>query len=357
MSGPLHRVIVWGPGQAGAPAIRGIVEHPELQLVGVRAYSADKDGRDAGELCGLGELGIRATRDADALLALDADVVSYTPREFSAEGDIRLQEIVEEIGRILESGKNVITPLTPFIRLPNLFIDQAATDRLQAACETGQTTLCSTGIAPGFMDDYLVLALTSMSRKVETVYVSEILDLSSYESFYLGALGFGLGPEEFEKHSQPMFLEYLWGGAIELVAEALKLKIDELQPTFETSLAEFAFDTVGMHIEVGTVAAVHMSLQGIVDGKWRISVGGYYRMRPDIAPDWPQPPMQGGYRIRIRGVPNMVAEVGLGSLETTGMNDGYLATAMRLVNSIPAVCAASPGISTSLDTPLVVGRG
>ena len=63
----------------GRAAIAGVVAHPELELVGCWVHSPDKAGRDVGELCGLGPIGVRATYDVEALLALDADCVIYSP--------------------------------------------------------------------------------------------------------------------------------------------------------------------------------------------------------------------------------------------------------------------------------------
>ena len=96
-----YRVIQWATGNVGKQAVLGVLAHPELELAGCWVHGEDKDGRDVGEICGVGETGVAATRDVEALLASEADCVIYTP----------LLADPDEVRRIVESGKNVVTPL------------------------------------------------------------------------------------------------------------------------------------------------------------------------------------------------------------------------------------------------------
>src|SRR5262245_66316549 len=96
-----YRVIQWATGNVGRAAVEGIVAHPELELVGAWVHSAYKAGRDVGEICGLGRVGVVASDDEASVLALDADCVLYSP----------LLPDTAQVVRILESGKNVVTPL------------------------------------------------------------------------------------------------------------------------------------------------------------------------------------------------------------------------------------------------------
>src|SRR5215831_3361183 len=129
-----YRVIQWSTGNVGKLALRGIINHPELELVGLWVHGADKVGRDAGELCGIAPVGVKATNDTDALLALDADCVSYT-----ATGDLRPAEAVDDMCRILASGKNVVaTSVVPLVYPPAA--DPSIVARLEAACRAGGTS-------------------------------------------------------------------------------------------------------------------------------------------------------------------------------------------------------------------------
>ena len=94
------KVVQWATGGVGVAAIKGVLEHPDLELVGCRVYSEAKDGKDVGELIGTGPLGVTATSSVDEILALDADAVIYAP----------LIANPDEVAALLRSGKNVVTP-------------------------------------------------------------------------------------------------------------------------------------------------------------------------------------------------------------------------------------------------------
>src|SRR5262245_54400906 len=93
------RVVQWTTGNVGRQSVAAIANNPRLKLVGCYAWSADKVGRDVGELCGLPSLGVSATHDVDALLALRPDCIVYNP----------MWPSIDELVRILQSGVNVVT--------------------------------------------------------------------------------------------------------------------------------------------------------------------------------------------------------------------------------------------------------
>ena len=129
-----YRVVQWSTGNVGKLALHGIISHPDLELVGLWVHSPDKVGRDAGELVGLPATGVKATNDVDALLALEPDCVSYT-----ATGDMRPSEAIDDMCRILASGANVVaTSVVPLVFPPAA--DESVVARLQEACEQGGTT-------------------------------------------------------------------------------------------------------------------------------------------------------------------------------------------------------------------------
>ncbi len=141
-----YRVIQWATGNVGRAAIEGVVNHPDLELVGAYVYSDQKAGRDVGEVCGLGPLGVTATNDVEEILALDADCVVYSPMLASPP----------EVVRLLESGKNVVTPVGwvyPF-RTHDL-------TAIEAACRQGDASLHGTGINPGGITEQLPLVLSA----------------------------------------------------------------------------------------------------------------------------------------------------------------------------------------------------
>src|SRR5688572_26739271 len=170
-----YRVIQWSTGHVGMLSLRCIIEHPDLELVGLWVHSEDKAGRDAGDLCGAGPTGVLATNDVDALLALDADAVMYT-----ATGDLRPDDAVADMARILRSGKDVLsTSVVSLVYPPHAEPKHVA--ELEAACAEGGTTCFTSGIDPGFANDILPLTLTGMCARVDQVRVQEILNYETYD--------------------------------------------------------------------------------------------------------------------------------------------------------------------------------
>ena len=133
-------MILWGPGQVGIAALRALIAHPGLELVGVVVHAEAKDGKDAGDLCGMPETGVFASRDIDASLALEADVVAYF-----ASGDYRYPEAAQDIARCLRAGKNVVcTSLVPMCYPPAA--DQETVDLLRRRARRGAPA-CSTAVS------------------------------------------------------------------------------------------------------------------------------------------------------------------------------------------------------------------
>ena len=126
-----YRVIQWSSGNVGAFALRSIIGHPELELAGLWVHSEKKAGRDAGELCGLEPVGVVASCDADALIAMDADCVVYT-----ATADLRPMDAVDDICRILRSGKNLVSSSVVGLGHPTS-LSPEITEKLETAGAAG----------------------------------------------------------------------------------------------------------------------------------------------------------------------------------------------------------------------------
>lgn len=338
MNKPKYRVIQWGTGRVGMPTLRGILERPDFELVGLYVSSAAKEGRDAGEICGAPKRsGVLATRNREALIAMPADCVCYTSTDVG-----RVPQVIDDLCALLESGKNVVNTSITLLVHPREY-DQVTVQRLQQACERGQSTLYTTGIHPGVFSDAMLDALTSMSQQIDSITALEMLDCSSYDAPVLSALGFGWTPEDDAKRFDPQILHYYWGPIVKFMAEAYNVKIDEIRHFRESAVAETSFETSGgQSIKPGQIAGLHYGLQGMVGGKPRLVAENYERLRPEIAPHWPQPPGHGGYRIIIKGVPDMQLDLAFGGADP--LTDALIGTGMRAAHSIPAVCAAKPGI-------------
>jgi 4-hydroxy-tetrahydrodipicolinate reductase len=348
-----HRVIQWGTGNVGIRSLRAIIGHPDLELVGLWVHSDNKVGVDAGELCGLPPVGVAATNDADALLALDADCVAYM-----ATADLRPGEAVEDLSRILASGKNVVsTSVVPLIH-PKTG-EKAWVDTLEKACAEGGTSCWTSGIDPGFGNDLIPIALLSACQEVRSVRVMEILNYDTYDqaTVLFETMGFGQALDATPLLLFPGALTLAWGGVVGEIAEALGVEVDEIKEVSERQPAPERFSIPAGTVEKGTTAALRFEVQGIIDGRPAIVVEHVTRLRDDLAPEWPQPVAGGCYRILIDGYPSIQADVQLAGADGDHNDAGLVATAARVLNGIPAVVDAPPGLLSALDIPVAACRG
>ena len=344
-----YRVVQWSTGNVGRYALRGIINHPELELLGLWVHSADKAGRDAGELAGVDPVGVAASNDVEEILALKPDCVCYT-----ATADQRPFEALEDLAKILAAGINVVSSSMVMLVYPHN-ADESFVGPLIKACEQGNSSFFTSGIDPGFANDLIPLALASASERVDSIRVMEILNYDTYDqaTVLFDTMGFAHPEDHIPMLLQPGILGFAWGGTLRALAAGLGLELDGIEEHYERVIADETFEVPSGTVEKGTVAGLRFEVRGMVDGQARVIVEHVTRLRDDIAPDWPQPAGGGCYRIVIEGEPRMVTDVQLmGEHDGDHNTGGLVATAMRLVNAIPAVCDADPGLLSVLDIPL-----
>lgn len=351
------RVVVWSTGTIGRHAIAGIDAHPDLELVGVWVSNPDKHGRDAGELAGLGrELGVRATTDRDELVALAPDAVVH-----AAMTDDRPFEAIEDLLWMLEQGLDVVSSGPVLLQWPAEILPPDMIERIAEAGRRGDASLYVNGIDPGFANDVLPLVLSSLSQRIHLVRVSEIADYSTYyQPVVMGDLfGFGRPMEEVGMLWQPGILSMAWGSVVRQIAAGLDVTLDEpLTEEVDRRAAEVDTPSVSGDVAAGTMGAVRFRVVGKVDGVERVVLEHVTRTAPDQVPEWPTPPEDDGcYRVEILGEPVLKLDLTHHGEHGDHNVSGMITTAQRLVNSLPAVCAAAPGLVTALDLPLVTGRG
>jgi hypothetical protein len=343
-----YRVIQWATGGVGKAAIQGIVSHPELDLVGVWVHSAKKVGMDAGEIVGRGPLGVTATNDVDALLALDADCVMYAP--VVADKKVLI--------RILESGKNVVTPLNWFYRGDRDWSD------LEAACRKGGVTLHGTGIHPGGVTERFPLIVSGLAREVTFVRAEEWSDIRSYGApLVVGqVMMFGRTPEEAKGSPMVRMLGDGFRQSIDMLADALGFDLDsDKRTTHEVSVSPAPVESPIGVIAPGRVTAQRFTWEGRVRGEPVIRVRTHWLMGPGpFEADWGFGEQGERFEVEVRGDPSSqltfkgwhphTVEQGL------ARNPGIVATALHGVSAIPATCRAAPGIKSYLDLPMYTGR-
>jgi hypothetical protein len=346
-----HRVIQWSTGNVGTYALRHIIDHPDLELAGLWVHSPAKVGRDAGSFCDRGRTGITSTNDVDAILATPADCVCYT-----ATADLRPFEAIEDICRILASGKNVVSSSVVPLVHPRSFLPEFR-DQLAAACEKGRASFLTSGIDPGFANDLLPLVLSGLCGRWEEIRIQEIINYATYAQpqVVFDTMGFGQPLDATPLLLTPGTLAFAWGGTVQLLAEGLGLELDEVSQSFERRPAVKAVRIGDRTVEPGTMGALRFEVHGVVKGVPRLVVEHVTRIDDDLAPEWPTG--NGSYRVLVKGTPAMKLEYEFWDERGDHAVGGVVLTATRIVNAIPAVCAARPGLLSVLDLPLITGRG
>jgi 4-hydroxy-tetrahydrodipicolinate reductase len=354
-TGPI-RVALIGTGNVGKPALVHLINDARFELTGVWVSSEAKAGRDAAELAGLdGATGVTATNDLDAVLATDPECAVYT-----ALADNRLPDALEDYRRILAAGVNVVGSSAVFLQYPWQVIPDELLKPIEDAAQAGKSSAFVNGIDPGFANDLLPLALASTCQSIDQVRCMEIINYDTYDSadVMFGVMGFGKPLDEIPMLLQPGVLSLAWGSVVRQLAAGLGISLDEVSETYVREPAPEDFDIASGHIEKGSAAALRFEVRGMVDGNAAVVLEHVTRLRNDLSPDWPQPAQQGGsYRIEITGEPSYALDLCLSSPNGDHNHAGLVATAARVVNAIPAVVAAAPGIRTTLDLPLITGKG
>ena len=339
------RVVQWTTGNVGIRAARAIVRSPLLELIGCYAWSADKVGRDVGELVGIDPVGVVATADVDALLALEPDCVSYNP----------LWPDVDEMCSLLAAGVNVASTAA-FITGRGL--GEEAVARLEAAAHEGGATLFGTGINPGFANLFALLS-TGICDRVDKVTVLESVDATGYASAETQlSVGFAHDPDDPATREKTDRASIVFADAVALMGDALGLELDDIGFEVEYARATRTMDLGFMTIPVGTVAGVDACRYGAVDGRRLIECRVRWKMGEHMEPDWP---LRHGYFVEIDGEPVVRSQLQIFPPadwdEPDFMGLGMIMTAMPSVNAIPAVCAARPGLVTYRDLPLITAAG
>ncbi len=339
------RVVQWTTGNVGRRAARAVLRHPDLDLVGVYAYGHDKVGRDAGELCGVGPLGLTATDDVDTLLAEAPDCVSYNPMFPS----------IDDLERLLLAGVNVVSTAG---FLTGRAYGPEATARLTEAARRGGATLYGTGINPGHANVFALVSAAICDR-VDRISVLESADASGYASpDTQRSVGFASPFDDPDLPGQAALGTEVFGDAVAMMGDALEITLDEIGSEFEFARATADNDLGFMVIPEGTVAGVRGCWFGVSGARRVIELRFEWKMGVHLEPDWK---LRHGYFVEIDGEPTVRSQLQLLPPadwdEPDFMGLGMIMTAMPAVNAIPAVCAAPPGIVTAAELPLVTARG
>jgi 2,4-diaminopentanoate dehydrogenase len=336
-----HRVVQWATGNIGTCSLRAVIEHPDLDLAGLWVHSPDKAGRDAGELCGLDPVGVRATGAIDDVLALAPDCVLYMPRALDAD----------EVCRLLAAGIDIVTTRGELHHPGSM--DPALRERVEAACDLGGTSIHATGSSPGFITEAVPLVLTSIQRRLDRLTIDEFADLSRRDSpdLLFTIMGFGRRPEAFSEarlqHGRVSF-----GPSLRALADALGVPLDDVEAGGEIAVAARTVEIAAGTVEAGTVAAQRLTVTGVRDGRPLLRFRANWYCTTELDPVWDL--LSTGWRVTVDGDTPLDVDLRFPFPieEMAEHSPGY--TAHRAVNAVPVVCAAPPGIRTTADLPQVI---
>jgi hypothetical protein len=338
------RVVQWATGSVGLAQLREVVDRPDLELVGLYVYSPDKVGVDAGTLVGRAPIGISATHDTSAILALDADVVLHAASKAFSENTN-----TDDIVALLESGKSVITT-TSYNHLPTYGAD--VFQRIRDACARAGTRFHAAGEHPGFMFERLATSITTLSQRVDKITVQEIVDVSgvSAREMLVDLMGMGKPPEDVSADS-PMFraVSVQYEQALGAAADVLGLVVDEIAHRIDTATSPHDVHVACGTLPAGTVVGQVMSWTAYREGVPVLVAEEHWTTTRDI-PGWDLA-RDGQFLVRILvdGSPPLRLELTIpdDAPDLEGTSAGQLAVAMTAVRAIPDVLAASPGIVTA----------
>jgi len=336
------KVAIWGSGDVGHYCIRGVISHPDLELVALRVTTPDKVGSDPGEMIGWDPVGVAATDLTEVVLALEPEALVYAGRS----------RTWEPVLPFLEAGVNVaylgVTGL-----LDPLTLDDGIRGPVERAAVAGGASIMYGGIDPGFTTTVLPFLLSSISERVDLLTLYEVRDYDPLPPHQLDYFGFGHSDTSRADKFQPGALVHTWGSSLHGLARAMGHQLDDLVEFHETRPAPEDFDIPARHVAKGTIAAIRFGLRGMIDGAERFRIEHVNRLRRDLARDWQ---LEQGYGVRIDGAPNHRLHLSLEDPAGKQDRPALWGTAMYGINAIPALVAAKPGIVTPFELPLFGAR-
>jgi len=351
-----YRVIQWATGGMGRNCLRAIIDHPAMELAGVYVYGEDKEGRDAGSLARRPPTGILATRSRDEILALDADVVVHAARIAPPYGAHDA-----DIAALLASGKNVIS-INGYTHPAHWRGERL--QALQAACERGGTTLLAAGLNPGYIGEQLAVVATGVCTALDHLEIVECADCRKVRNpdYVFKILGFGADPAAIDPND-PAFgptasLNGMYTEALSAIAAQLGIVLEGVVTEHRVWPATRDLHVGAGLIPQGRVGHCLWRWRGISQGRPRLTMSINWYMQTEYLDD-PQPPL---WRVHIEGQPSVRMTVDLEKRtgDTTPTSAEQIAVGGSVINAIPLVCAAPPGVMLRpLATPFseVLARG
>lgn len=318
-----------GLGPLGQGVVRAAVERGAGRFVAAVAHGPDQVGRDLGELCGLAKLGVIVQPDLEpALAGQKADVALLTTVSSVAKVESSITQLAARGIHIVSTCETLAFPWTT---------EPALAARLDAICQAHGVVCLGTGVNPGFLMDYLPVVLTSVCQRVERVRVFRVQDASIRRIPFQEKIGAGLTLKEFEARVAAGSLRHVGlKESAHLIAFRLGWRLTDFTECFEPVVATQRILSGCAPIEPGLARGVHQIGRGVIDTLEVITLDFLAAVGEPESYD----------RIEITGLPNVHSTI-------AGGVNGDIATCAIVLNVIPAVLRATPGLKTMADLPTV----
>lgn len=347
------KVIVIGTGNVAGIAIRSLKGREDMELVGVWGRRASLVGTDSGLLDLDEPNGVLITNSKEELYALKPDcaVMAINVRDPMQMAAVNGEWYKE----LLSHGINVVSPSVPDLIWPRAAFNQPFVEDIQKTAEAGRASIFINGQEPGYAENQALL-LATCSNTIKQLTIREMYNYSTspVRAELAPAYGFDEAPEFKAMLEDPQTQIYIWGMTIRNIAHNLGYEIEGFKTSFEKRVTDKPIPVGWGTIEPGKVGAVWVRTAGIINGREAIVIEHVNRMSQDIARDWPYTDRVGQISVRIDGDPNLQVDMNVSKPDQPEelSYEGYVLTAMRIVNAIPQVCAAKPGIVTIHDIPM-----
>lgn len=349
------KVVVVGTGNVAAVAIRSLKGREDMELVGVWGRREELVGTDSGLLDIDEPNGVLITNSKEELFTLKPDcaVMAINVRNPMEAASVNGSWYKDFLSR----GINVVSPSVPDLIWPRGAFDQTFVEDIRQAAEAGGASIFVNGQEPGFAEHQAML-LATCSNTIKQLTIREMYNYSTAprREEMAPSYGFDEAPEYKCMLENPETQIFIWGLTIRNIANNLGYEIEGFKTSFEKRVTDKPIPVGWGIIEPGKVAAVWVRTAGIVNGREAIVIEHVNRMSQDIATDWPYTDRVGQISVRIDGDPNLQVDMNVSLPEQPEelSYEGYVLTAMRIVNAIPYVCAGKPGILTIQDFPMAL---
>ncbi|KHK90954.1 NAD(P)H-dependent amine dehydrogenase family protein [Novosphingobium malaysiense] len=341
MTGKRYRIAQWGTGNVGRRALAAVIEHPLMDLVALRVFSGDKAGVDAGELCNKAPTGVVADLHAETVIAARPDCVIYLPN----------QADIPDMCRLLEAGINIATACVGFNHRDSL--EPADRARLEAACAKGGASLYATGSSPGWITELVPFALLNMQRRLDRFIITDYADMASRDSpdMLVNRLGFGTDPAT-RPTGRPLGTATSTPPTFRALASAIGLPLDDVTTTIEYAVARKPAKIAIGTIEAGTIGAIRMAVKGWHRKEEILTRYSLWYVTRETEPQWEY--RDSGWRVQVKGDTSLDISVGFDVTPEDYPAYSPGLTAHPVINAVPYVCDAAPGILETADLPMLV---